>query len=126
MKRVHLRGMRLAWAVVAAQAGISVVAALIVLVMASRDAASAALYGGIVAIGPTLYMAFRVYLRRNSNAPGDVLGSFYRGQIGKFALTAVLFYFGVMWFAEHFLALILTYMACLIAYPAVMGFASVD
>ncbi|MGB0956400.1 MAG: ATP synthase subunit I [Panacagrimonas sp.] len=126
MERVQLRGVRLALALICCQAAITVLATLIAWIVAHSTAGLAALYGGMVAIVPTAYFAFRVYLRRNSDAPRDVVGSFYRGEIGKFALTALLFALGVQWFAEQFLALICAYMACLAAYPAVAAFFSVE
>ncbi|MGQ0502435.1 MAG: ATP synthase subunit I [Panacagrimonas sp.] len=93
---------------------------------ATEAAVKAALFGGLVAIVPTAYMGLRVYLRRNGNEPKDVLGSFYRGEMGKFALTAVLFFIGVKVFGTQFLPLLVTYMACLVAYPAVMVAARID
>lgn len=123
---MHLRGVKLAWAVCLAQAAISLIAASIVVLIVGPSALYAALYGGFTAIVPTAYFALRVYLRRPSNAPRDVVGSFYRGEIGKFALTALLFVGGVKLHAEHFLPLLCTYMACLIAYPAVMLAARID
>lgn len=126
MSRVHLRGVRLAWAVCAAQAIISLMAALAVVFFAEPGAAMAALYGGFVAIVPTAYFALRIYLRRPGNEPSDVVGSFYRGEMGKFALTALMFFFGVARFGDHFLPLLCTYVACLAAYPAVLLVARID
>lgn len=126
MSRMHLRGVKLAWAVCLVQALISLIAALIVVLFAESTAYKAALYGGFVAIAPTAYFALRVYLRRPGDAPKDVVGSFYRGEIGKFALTALLFFGGVKLFGSQFLPLLSTYIACLLAYPAVMLAARID
>jgi ATP synthase protein I len=124
--RVHLRGIGLAWAVCAAQVCIGLVAALIAGMLDGPGAALAAAYGGLVAIVPTLYFALRVYARRRSNEPRDIVGSFYRGEIGKMALTALMFFFGVVGFGEQFLALLCAYVACLAAYPAVWLLARID
>lgn len=126
MSRVHLRGVKLAWAVCAVQGLISLTASVIVVFFAEPRAAKAALYGGLVAIVPTAYFALRVYLRRPGKEPRDVVGSFYRGEIGKFALTALLFFGGVKMFGDHFLPLLCTYVACLAAYPVVMLVARID
>jgi F0F1-type ATP synthase assembly protein I len=48
-------------------------------------------------------------------------GAVYRGEIGKIALTALLFVFGISVFAKQFLALILTFMACQLAYWVVIA-----
>lgn len=125
-KWLHLRGVKLAWAVCLTQLLITLMAALIVGFLAGVAAVPASLYGGLVAIVPTAYFGLRVYLRRNSNEPKDVLGSFYRGEIGKFALTALMFFFGVKMFGTQFLPLLTTYVACLIAYPAVLLAARID
>ncbi|MGQ0697187.1 MAG: ATP synthase subunit I [Panacagrimonas sp.] len=125
-KWLHLRGVKLAWAVCLTQLLITLIAASIVGLLAEMAAVKASLYGGLIAIVPTAYMGLRVYLRRNSDEPKDVLGSFYRGEIGKFALTALMFFFGVKMFGTQFLPLLATYMVCLIAYPAVMVAARID
>ncbi len=124
--RIHLRGVKLAWAVCAIQGLISLSAALIVMFYVDAQAAKAALYGGCVAILPTLYLALRVYFRGEDRRPEDVPGSFYRGEAGKFVLTALMFLFGVQFFGEHFLPLLCTYMACIAAFPVVMLTARID
>lgn len=125
-KWLHLRGVKLAWAVCLTQLLITLIAALIVGIFAGAAAVKASVYGGFIAIVPTAYFAVRVYLRRNGNEPKDVVGSFYRGEIGKFALTALMFFFGVKMFGAQFLPLLATYMVCLVAYPAVMVAARID
>lgn len=129
-KWLHLRGVKLAWAVCLTQLLITLMAALIVGIITEgstvRVAVKASVYGGLVAIVPTAYLAFRVYLGRNGNEPKDLLGSFYRGEIGKFALTALMFFFGVKLFGAQFLPLLCTYVVCLAAYPAVMVAARID
>lgn len=71
----------------------------------------------------------RVFGRRTAQDPEQIVGTFYQGEIGKLALTALLFGLGVALFAKQFLALILTYIACLLAYWLVlarMGFDSTE
>jgi ATP synthase protein I len=126
MNRVHLRGISLAWAVCAIQALITVIAALFVAGFRSRIEAIAALFGGGIAIAPTVYFALRVYPRQAAGEPAVVAGRFYRAEVGRFALTAVLFFLGVMLFAAQFAPLILTYMGCLLAYWLVAAFARID
>lgn len=129
-KWLHLRGVKLAWAVCLTQLTISLIAAAIVGLIAETStvevAVKASLFGGLIAIVPTAYFAVRVYLGRNGNEPKDVVGSFYRGEIGKFALTALMFFIGVKMFGTQFLPLLATYVACLIAYPAVLVAARID
>jgi len=56
-----------------------------------------------------------------AGGPTDWAGAFFRAEMGKFALTAVLFAFGVKFFAARFPALIVTYAICLLAYGLVMA-----
>lgn len=126
MDRVHLRGISLAWALCAVQGLIGGAAAFLMAVLRSRAEAYAALFGGVVAIAPNVYFALRVYARRQSAEPNEVVGRFYRAEVGRFALTAVLFFVGVSMFARQFLPLICTYMACLAAYWVVMAVARID
>lgn len=129
-KWLHLRGVKLAWAVCLTQLLVTLASAAITAWVAEatnmKAATKAAMFGGLIAIVPTAYMGLRVYLRRNGDEPKDVLGSFYRGEMGKFALTAVMFFIGVKVFGTQFLPLLVTYMACLVAYPAVLVVARID
>ena len=76
MKRVHLRGISLAWALCGVQALISIVSAMAAAKISGRTAAVAALFGGVIVIVPGLYMAIRVYARRGTDEPKDILGRF--------------------------------------------------
>lgn len=126
MGRVHLRGVRLAWAVACAQGLIGLIAASIAATLSGLDAAKAAAYGACVAIVPTAYFALRVYAGQGHREPREIAGAFYRGEIGKMALTALMFFFGVVGFGGQFLALLCGYVACLLAYPAVWLVARID
>ncbi len=114
-------GAAVAKAVCLTQIAIAVAAALITGALAGREPAIAAMYGGIVAVVPTIYFARRALTGPGGRMPQEVVGAFYRGEIGKLALTALLFAFGVDMFAKQFLALIVTYVACLSAYWLVMA-----
>lgn len=125
-KRLHLRGISLAWTVCGLQALISAVIAAVLLGVAGKAAAAAALFGGITAIAPNVYMAVKVYVRQAAKTPEQVAGSFYRAEMGRFALTALLFFWGVSLFATQFLPLIGTYAGCLLAYWVVVAVARID
>lgn len=117
------RGGRLAGQVFAWQCALATAAALIALLAAGAEAGIAAFYGGFaIAALPTVYFAWRVFSRdAEIDPPQAVVGAFYQGEIGKFALTAMLFAAGIALFAQHFLAMLLGYMAALGGYWAVMA-----
>jgi ATP synthase protein I len=122
--RTQLRGAAIARAVCLTQVVILALAVALTSGIWGRPPALAALYGGLVAIIPTGWFAFRVF-GRPAQDPRQALGSFYQGEIGKFTLTALLFGLGAVWFAKQFLALMVTYAACQLAYWLViarMGF----
>jgi ATP synthase protein I len=83
--------------------------------------AIASLWGGLTAVVPTVYFAWRALARRPQETPADVVGAMFRGEIGRIALTAVLFWFGVMLFAGQFLALLVTFAACQLAWWLVLA-----
>jgi ATP synthase protein I len=49
------------------------------------------LLGGLISIVPNGYLASLAYRFTGARAATDVAGSLYRGEIGKFVLTAVMF-----------------------------------
>lgn len=112
MDRLRLRGGSTAWALVGGQALTAVVAALVVWGGWGEAAALAALFGGFVVVLPTLYFAAKVTLAGATTA-AEVLGTFYRAEVVKLVLTALLFWVGARWFGQHFAPLILTSIACL-------------
>ncbi|NKF20772.1 ATP synthase subunit I [Solimonas marina] len=96
-----------------------VITALAVLVCAAffgKSHAIAAAWGGLTAVLPTFYFAWRAFAQRPREGAAEVVGAMYQGEIGKIALTAVLFWFGVMLFAKQFLPLLGTFVACQAAY----------
>jgi ATP synthase protein I len=106
--------------------GILGISALSAVMIWGMPQAIAALYGGLVAVIPTAYFAYRVFAKRRTQDPGLMLGAFYLGEIGKLGLTALLFWLGVVLFAKQFLALMVTYAACLLAYWLVLAWLGFD
>lgn len=113
MDRLRLRGGSLAWGLCGAQAITATVATVVVWIVWGHQAALAALFGGVVAIVPTLYFAAKIYLRAGGATAAEVLGAFYRAEVGKLILTALLFVIGAKMFGQHFAPLIITCLACL-------------
>ena len=112
MDRLQVRGRSTAWALIVAQLVTAAIAAAIVWAGWGHAAALAAVFGGVVVIAPTIYFAAKVALRAGSSA-AEVLGAFYRAEVGKLVLTALLFWIGAKWFGQHFAPLILASIACL-------------
>jgi ATP synthase protein I len=126
VKRLDLRGVPLAWVLCAAQAATTLVAVIVVAAFWGKAAAMAAAFGGIVVVVPALYFAFRVHPRRGATEAKQVLGAFYRAELGKLLLTALLFFIGARWFGAHFAPLMLTCVACLAMNWLVLAFAAID
>jgi ATP synthase protein I len=124
--RIQLRGAEVARAVCLVQVAILVVAAALAAWIWGRPQAVAAVYGGLVAVVPTIYFALRVFARRTTQDPKQAVTALYVGEIGKLVLTALLFWIGVVLFAKQFLALMVTYAACLLAYWLVLAWLGFD
>jgi F0F1-type ATP synthase assembly protein I len=108
-------------AVIAWQVGTLIAAAIVASVVWSRGTAVAVAYGGAAAVIPTLYAAIKVLQARGTGVPEVVAGTFFRAEIGKFALTAVLFAMGVKLFASEFMAVLAGFMVCQLAYWIELG-----
>ncbi len=119
--RTQLRGAAIARAVCLVQLGILACAALLTGGLWGRPQAIAAAYGGLIAVISTTYFALHALILSQGKAPTKVVGAFYRGEVGKFVLSAALFAIGVKLFAPEFLFLISTFMACQLAYWPVLG-----
>jgi ATP synthase protein I len=119
--RKPLRGAAIARAVCLVQLVILALAALLVGVTWGRPQAIAAGYGGLVAVVPTAYFALQALILSEGKAPAKVVGAFYRGEAGKFVLTAALFAIGVKLFAPDFLYLMCTFVACQLVYWPALG-----
>jgi F0F1-type ATP synthase assembly protein I len=113
MDRLRLRGGSTAWALVGAQALTAAIAAMVVWIGWGHAAALAALFGGLVVVLPTVYFAAKVHLRAGQATAAEVLGAFYRAEVGKLILTAFLFWIGALLFGRYFAPLIITSFACL-------------
>lgn len=110
-----------------AQLCIAALAAAVCASLQGLASALAAFWGGLTAMLPVLYFAWRALARRTQAGPAEVVGAMYRGEIGKIALTAVMFWIGVQMFAGQFLALLVTFAACQLAWwlaLARVGFAT--
>lgn len=113
MARFSRHGGSTAWALLGAQSLTAAVSALVVWLGWGGAAALAALFGGLVAILPTLYFAAKVRLGASGASAAEVLGRFYRAELAKLILTALLFWIGAMLFGRYFAPLMLTCIACL-------------
>lgn len=112
-QKVHLREMSPAGVLFVAQSVTTALAGFVAWMASGNAAAVAAMFGGVIVIVPALYFAVRVgFLRRSAHAKA-VLGAFYQAEVGKFLLTALLFYMGALVFGTHFAPLMLTCVACL-------------
>lgn len=121
MKRLRLRGMRLALGVFAAQTVVGSTAALSWQMTRGGLNGWAALYGAAVAVVPGLFFAW-ITLRHPADAdPKRVVRSLYIGEAGKLVLTIALFTIGVIGFGAQFLALLSTYAVCLACYWLAMA-----
>ncbi|WGS86073.1 ATP synthase subunit I [Methylomonas sp. UP202] len=82
------------------------------LLMGAWKSALSALLGGLVALIPNLYFAYRLHLVRHGGAR-KVVNAFYSGETIKLALTAALFILALQIPAIDFLMLLLGYAAVL-------------
>lgn len=115
-----LRGRRVAWAVCAVQALIAGATAAAFYGSGDSRQALAALYGGAVALVPAAYLGAYLLSPSPEATARQVVSQFYRGAVGKIAITAALFALGVWWFAPQFGALIAAFIACQAAYWLVL------
>ena len=113
MNPVLMPGRSLAWSLCGAQSITAGIGVAVAWVVGGKAAAAAALFGGAIAIVPTIYFAVRVFSRGRRAGAADVLGAFYRAEVGKLILTALLFWIGAIVFSDHFAALMSTCIACL-------------
>lgn len=110
------RGMALARRLFRLQLAVGTVVILTVWWEAGLVAAQAAVIGVAAAVAPPLYFARRA-LRRDSGATAkDILGTVYKGEVGKLALAAALFGVGVLFYGQHLQSLLFPYIACVVSY----------
>ncbi len=86
----YLKGRDLALRTVAAQLVISLVAAATALAI-SYPIAVSILIGGIIGVTANLWLALVVFRPALGAPPQKILAAFYRGELGKFVITALLF-----------------------------------
>jgi len=82
------------------------------LLMGGWKSAISPLLGGVVAVVPNLYFAYKVYLARHQEAQG-VVNAFYTGETVKLILTAALFSIVLQIPSVNFLTLLAGYVAVL-------------
>ncbi|ORE85404.1 ATP synthase protein I [Oceanococcus atlanticus] len=83
----------------------------------SQTAALAALCGVGTAVLPAAYMRWRLLQALSLvDEPKRLVGTVYRGEFGKFALTFVLFALCMARFPTEFMAVMSAFVACLMAY----------
>lgn len=116
MQHLDNRGMSLARRLCSMQIVAGCAAALTCYVVVGPDSARAALVGALAAAAPAFFFAWRALSPAPGSSPYTVLRAMYRGEAGKLVLTGVLFGLGVKFYAQHPLALLLTFMGCLAVY----------
>lgn len=70
---------------------VSLAVALVLWIFQGLIAGYSGLLGGLVALVPNSYFAFRVYRYSGARSARAIVGEFYSGEAGKLILTAVLF-----------------------------------
>lgn len=108
--------MRLAWAVFAAQITTGAFMAVLFGATNGSESAAAAFFGSLVAAVPGLWMALWLLPRRRHVDASQMARAFYMGELGKLGLTVGLFFAAALLFGQQFLALLVTYVACLACY----------
>ena len=80
-----------AFPVLGLQLVVTLAVALVLWVFQGLVAGYSGLLGGLVALIPNCYFAFRVYRYSGARSARAIVGEFYSGEAGKLILTAVLF-----------------------------------
>ena len=80
-----------AFPVLVLQLVVTLVVALVLWIFQGLIAGYSGLLGGLVALVPNGYFAFRVYRYSGARSARAIVGEFYSGEAGKLILTAVLF-----------------------------------
>lgn len=114
--RPRLRNMRLAGAILGGQILTGFVFAAVFGGLGGPKPAMAAFFGAIVAAVPGLWMALWMLPRRREVRAASMARAFYMGELGKLGLTVGLFFAAALLFGQHFLPVLVTYVACLVCY----------
>lgn len=80
-----------AFPVLLSQLIVTLAVALVLWLFQGLAAGYSGLLGGLVALIPNCYFAFRVYRYSGARSARAIVGEFYSGEAGKLILTAVLF-----------------------------------
>lgn len=107
---------RAAFRVVGLQLLASLLVAAVVLAMAGRTAAEAALLGGLIAGCANLVMAWRVFGGQVERDPKRILSRMLLGEMLKFAFTVLAFAVAIVKLKAAFLPLIAGYLVAFAAY----------
>ena len=78
-----------------------------------RGEATAALFGGLAVFLPSLWFWRRAQATAGNTDARKALGALYVAEIGKLVLVGLMLWLGALLFKTHYLALMLTCMACL-------------
>ena len=112
---------RLAFGVVLGQAAVTVVAALVGWLAASRTAGVSALLGGGIATVATFAMVAVAFRQTAKASPARLLGTFFGGELLKLVVVVVLFVAVLHWLHPAPIALLATYGATFLVYWLVLG-----
>lgn len=108
-------GLRPVFLILAAQTGITALAALVLAATLGGQAAWSALVGGGISLAATAYFAVRVFAGDRSDLK-RVVRAFYVGEAHKIVLTAVLIVVAIKWLNVAFMPMFGTYMATLLVF----------
>jgi F0F1-type ATP synthase assembly protein I len=81
--------------------------------LGGRGEAAAALFGGFAVLLPTLWFARRMRAAGGTTDARKALANVYVAELGKLVLVGLMLWLGALWFGKHYMALMLTCMACL-------------
>jgi F0F1-type ATP synthase assembly protein I len=81
--------------------------------LGGRAEAAAALFGGLAVLLPSLWFWRRAQKSSGTTDARKALGALYVAEMGKLVLVVSMLYVGALLFKGHYLALMLTCMACL-------------
>lgn len=114
---------RLAFRVVLGQAAVTLIAALVGWLAASRAAALSALLGGGIATVASLAMVAVAFRPAAAVSPGRLLGTFFGGEALKLVVVVALFVVVLRWLHPAPIALLVTYGATFVVYWLALGLA---
>lgn len=112
---------RLAFGVVLGQAAVTLIAAFVGWLAASREVALSALLGGGIATVASLAMAAVAFRRSTAVSPARLLGRFFAGEALKLVLVVVLFIAVLHWLHPAPIALLVTFGATFVVYWLALG-----